>query len=71
MSSSGDRGGVDKPADYPGVLSDLAEAGEAVLLEQFHGRAEEEPALGLPTDSGLGDSLGETASCGCYLEPYS
>ena len=67
MSSKRNRGGVDQPADYPRVLAYLATAGEAVMLEQFDRRAEEEPSLGLPTDSGLGDRLGETASCGCYL----
>jgi len=44
------------------VLADLADAGEAVLLEKFHRRAEKEAALRLAAGGHLGDRLDKPAA---------
>jgi len=54
--------GLDRPAHDPGVLANAATPGEAVLLEELDGRAEEEAALCLATGGHLGDGLDETAA---------
>ena len=56
--------GVDHAAHDPRVLADLPSHREPVLLEQLGGRAEQEPALSLPSGGYLGDRLDETAAGG-------
>src|SRR4051812_40043708 len=53
---------VDVLADDPGVFADLAYAGEAVLVEQFDGRGEQETARGVTALGHLGDRLYEPAT---------
>jgi hypothetical protein len=44
------------------VLADLADAGEAVLLEELGRRAEQEAALRVAAGGHLGDRLGKPAA---------
>jgi hypothetical protein len=44
------------------VLADLPAAGEAVLLEELDGGAEQEPARRIPPDGHLGNGLDEAAT---------
>ena len=53
---------VDLAAHDPRVLANLPSPREPELLEQLGGRAEEEPALSLPSVGRLGDRLDETAA---------
>ncbi len=50
-------GRLDHPADDPRVLADLADAGEAILLEKLDRRGEQEAALRLAAGGHLGDRL--------------
>src|SRR5690348_1456414 len=52
----------DRLAHDPSVLTDLAHALEAVLLEELDGRAEQKPALRLTALGDLRDRLHETAA---------
>src|SRR5512132_3152912 len=66
--------GVDLAAHDPRVLADLPSPREPVLLEELGGRAEQEPALSLPSGGNLGDRLDETAAGvgdlgDCALQP--
>src|SRR5215471_9594008 len=56
-------------AHDPGMLADLPDPAEPVVLEQLDGRAEQEPPNGFATSGHLGDRLDETATrCGDLLE---
>src|SRR5215831_18652282 len=50
-------------AHDPGMLADLPDPAEPVVLEQLDGRAEQEPSNGFATSGHLGDRLDETATC--------
>jgi hypothetical protein len=50
-------GRLDHPADDPRVLADVADAGEAVLLEKLDRRGEQEAVLRLAAGGHLGDRL--------------
>ena len=65
---------IDFAAQDPGVLADLPSSREPVLLEQLGGRAEQEPALGLPSGGHLRDHFDEAAAGSgdlgeCALQP--
>ena len=53
--------------DDVSVFAELAAAREAVLLEEFDGRAEEKPAWRLTARGDLGDRLHQTAAALCDL----
>jgi len=53
---------LDYPAHDPGVFADLADAGEAVLLEKLDCGAEQEAALRLAPGGHLGDRLDKPAA---------
>src|SRR6202035_3203219 len=55
-------GRLDHLAHDPGVLADLADAGEAVLLEKLDRRAEQEAPLRLAAGGHLGDRLDKPAA---------
>ena len=60
---------IDHPAHDPCVLANLPAAGEAELLEEFDGRAEQETAWRLAAGGHLGDGLDEaTAGMGELVE---
>src|SRR5215469_15070092 len=58
---------LDNPAHDPGVFADLADAGEAVLLEKLDRRAEQEAALRLTVGGHLRDRLDKPAAHVCDL----
>ena len=52
----------DDPADDPRMFADLAAASEAVLVEEFDGRAEQESPLGFAAGGHLGYRFDESSS---------